>query len=268
MTVLHYGTLLVPTLYLFLACAAPPDAAQRDLESTAMAQCTGYVSVKKMGGRTIDVPIDEATTVADVKADVERELEVAVAQQKLLLKGKPLLDAKPVSDYGIADGSTLTLVVLKKKKKKGGGSKPQDGDALKRSQTATGAPSAVGTAPRPADGGFGRGSSAPAVDAQSAAAAAAAAEQGAAAKACVREAERSLEALGAGPPLEWCDDAGPPPPPTPPHDPLTMALLLCCCARSWAGGLMACAHAGVRARARRSSWLSVWLPSRSSSGAR
>lgn len=159
-----------------------------------------------MGGRSVDIPITDTTTVADIKADVETELEVAAVQQKLLLKGKPLLDAKPISHYGIADGSSLTLVVLKQRKKKGGsGSGQAQNDAVTCSQPATHA------TPASAAGKLDRHVGA--VDApdrctpKNDIAAKAAAERAVAAKGFVREVEQSLEALGAGPPLEWGGDS-------------------------------------------------------------
>ena len=51
-------------------------------------------------------------TVADLKAELLLELDVAVLVQRLLLKGKPLGDdAKPLREYGVVDGSNLTLQV-------------------------------------------------------------------------------------------------------------------------------------------------------------
>jgi hypothetical protein len=84
--------------------------------------------------------------VAELKREVATEMGVPVDQQKLLIKGKPLIDTDRLSKYGsqpravgrwhpvlrdlhvhvtvlcwcagVVDGSTLTLVGLKKKKKK------------------------------------------------------------------------------------------------------------------------------------------------------
>ena len=80
----------------------------------------GTITVKKMGGAKVDVPIGPATTVADVKAELVLELGVALAQQKLLFKGKPLADDKPLREYRIGDGSALNLMTLKPKKAKPG----------------------------------------------------------------------------------------------------------------------------------------------------
>ena len=82
----------------------------------ARAEMAGTITVKKMGGVKVDVPIGPATTVADVKAELVLELGVALAQQKLLFKGKPLADDKPLREYRIGDGSALNLMTLKPKK--------------------------------------------------------------------------------------------------------------------------------------------------------
>ena len=86
----------------------------------ARAEMAGTITVKKMGGAKVDVPIGPTTTVADVKAELVLELGVALAQQKLLFKGKPLADDKPLREYRIGDGSALNLMTLKPKKAKPG----------------------------------------------------------------------------------------------------------------------------------------------------
>ena len=61
-------------------------------------------------------------TVGDLKAELLLELDVPLPLQRLLLKGKPLGDdTKLLREYGIVDGSNLTLQVKKEAKTKGGG---------------------------------------------------------------------------------------------------------------------------------------------------
>ena len=48
------------------------------------------VTVKKMGGAKVELPIAETTTVGDLKAELLLELDVPLPRQRLLLKGKPL----------------------------------------------------------------------------------------------------------------------------------------------------------------------------------
>ena len=157
-----------------------------------MAECTGYIKVKKMGGASVELPIDATTTVAQIKADLAAELEIPVPQQKLLLKGKPLADEKDLADYGIADGSALTLVAIKAKKKKG----PGAGNTAQRSAPAVQVGVGDGGA---SDVALGRSKTAPARAAQSAEAGATAQRQAAACRDSLDEAASALAASGAAP---------------------------------------------------------------------
>ena len=57
------------------------------------------VTVKKMGGAKVELPIAETTTVGDLKAELLLELDVPLPRQRLLLKGKPLGTAVPSHVY-------------------------------------------------------------------------------------------------------------------------------------------------------------------------
>ncbi len=126
-------------------------------------------------------------TVGDLKAELLLELDVPLPLQRLLLKGKPLGDdTKPLREYGIVDGSNLTLQVKKEPKAKGGG-------GVERTKSAPVSVPAVGE-PEPA---LERSATGPARHAQEAAAAKKAAEQDQAARACIGETYSALAAAAA-----------------------------------------------------------------------
>ena len=126
-------------------------------------------------------------TVADLKAELLLELDVAVPVQRLLLKGKPLGDdAKPLREYGVVDGSNLTLQVKKE-------SKPMKSGFLDRAKSAP-TQQAPAAATEPA---LGRAATGPASDAQARAAAKRAAEQEQATRACIGETYSALAAAAA-----------------------------------------------------------------------
>jgi len=70
------------------------------------------ISVKYLTGKTITLDVDlENTTILTVKGMVYDKEGVPVAQQTLIGKGKILEDSKKLSDYGITEGSTLSIIV-------------------------------------------------------------------------------------------------------------------------------------------------------------
>eukprot|EP01060_Flectonema_neradi_P027514 TRINITY_DN37118_c0_g1_i1.p1 TRINITY_DN37118_c0_g1~~TRINITY_DN37118_c0_g1_i1.p1 ORF type:complete len:241 (+),score=51.32 TRINITY_DN37118_c0_g1_i1:20-742(+) len=73
-----------------------------------MSQC---VSVTATDGSSHCVPIDINTTVADVKASLEKLLQVQPERFDLLHEGEVLQCGSRVSDLGIIDGSELIMAV-------------------------------------------------------------------------------------------------------------------------------------------------------------
>jgi len=70
------------------------------------------IYVKYLTGKTITLDVDlENATILTVKGMVYDKEGVPVAQQTLICKGKNLEDSKKLSDYGITEGSTLTIIV-------------------------------------------------------------------------------------------------------------------------------------------------------------
>ena len=70
------------------------------------------IYVKYLTGKTITLDVDlENATILTVKGMVYDKEGVPVAQQTLIGKGKILEDSKKLSDYGITEGSTLTIIV-------------------------------------------------------------------------------------------------------------------------------------------------------------
>ena len=70
------------------------------------------IYVKYLTGKTITLDVDlENTTILTVKGMVYDKEGVPVAQQTLIGKGKILEDSKKLSDYGITEGSTLSIIV-------------------------------------------------------------------------------------------------------------------------------------------------------------
>ena len=131
------------------------------------------------------------TTVSDLKAELLLELDVPLPLQRLLLKGKPLADDKKLlSEYGVVDGSNLTLQVKKEGKANAAGS-------VERSVSAPVLRAPAVVEPEPA---LGRSATASASNAQEAAAANKAAGQDQAARAYIGEAYSALAAATAATP--------------------------------------------------------------------
>lgn len=69
------------------------------------------VSVKLLQGGECSLEVSESDLVSRLKELVERELKVPSEQQRLLFKGKPLMDELQLSDYSIPHNARLNLVL-------------------------------------------------------------------------------------------------------------------------------------------------------------
>ncbi|XP_038604326.1 ubiquitin-like protein 4A [Tachyglossus aculeatus] len=69
------------------------------------------VTVKALQGRECVLQVSEDERVSTLKRLVSEKLNVPVAQQRLLYKGKALADENLLSDYNIGPDSKLNLVI-------------------------------------------------------------------------------------------------------------------------------------------------------------
>ncbi|GFO22629.1 ubiquitin-like protein 4a [Plakobranchus ocellatus] len=72
-----------------------------------------HLTVKILNGQECVLAASPCSLVSDVKEQVEALLSIPVTDQKLLFKGKALMDAKPLRDYGVEDCAKITLVIKK-----------------------------------------------------------------------------------------------------------------------------------------------------------
>eukprot|EP00088_Acartia_fossae_P046337 TRINITY_DN50009_c0_g1_i1.p1 TRINITY_DN50009_c0_g1~~TRINITY_DN50009_c0_g1_i1.p1 ORF type:complete len:159 (+),score=33.96 TRINITY_DN50009_c0_g1_i1:46-522(+) len=71
------------------------------------------LTVKIIQGVECCVEITEEETVVDLKTAVERELQIPVANQRLILKGKTLQDSSIIKEIKVKDGDKVHLSVRK-----------------------------------------------------------------------------------------------------------------------------------------------------------
>ena len=129
--------------------------------------------------------------MGDLKAELLLELDVPLPLQRLLLKGKPLADDKKLlREYGVVDGSNLTMQVKKEVKANAAG-------PLERAVSAPVLRAPAVGEPEPA---LGRSATGPASNAQAAAATNKTAEQDQAARAHIGETYSALAAAAAATP--------------------------------------------------------------------
>ena len=62
-------------------------------------------------GEAIDLEVDYATTVEDVKHQIEDKKEIPPDTQRLIFAGKPLEDARMVREYNIPNKASIHLVL-------------------------------------------------------------------------------------------------------------------------------------------------------------
>jgi len=70
-----------------------------------------YIQVKTLNGRTIELDLDANDNIEKIKLLLLEKEGIPVAQQKLVFGGKQLIDANPISECGIVNGSILYLVI-------------------------------------------------------------------------------------------------------------------------------------------------------------
>lgn len=69
------------------------------------------ISVKILKGGECDIEVSATASVNRVKEIVAQQLRIPVDQQRLVFKGKTLLDSDNLCDYNIVEGNKLHLFV-------------------------------------------------------------------------------------------------------------------------------------------------------------
>lgn len=69
------------------------------------------ISVKILKGAECTIEVSAAASITSVKQLVAEQLQIPVDQQRLVFKGKTLLDSESLGDYNIVDGNKLHLFI-------------------------------------------------------------------------------------------------------------------------------------------------------------
>lgn len=69
------------------------------------------ISVKILKGGECDIEVSATASIISVKEIVAQQLRIPVDQQRLVFKGKTLLDSETLCDYNIVEGNKLHLFV-------------------------------------------------------------------------------------------------------------------------------------------------------------
>ena len=74
--------------------------------------CLGIqVNIKSLkGGQTYTVQLNNSDTILNLKEKLQPLASISVNNQRLILKGKALIDTKTLYEYGIINGTTIHLV--------------------------------------------------------------------------------------------------------------------------------------------------------------
>ncbi|XP_054712542.1 ubiquitin-like protein 4A [Uloborus diversus] len=70
-----------------------------------------WISVKILKGGECDIEVSATASINTVKEIVAQQLQIPVDQQRLVFKGKTLLDSELLCDYNIVEGNKLHLFV-------------------------------------------------------------------------------------------------------------------------------------------------------------
>lgn len=71
------------------------------------------INVKTVKGETIGFNVEPTTLIQELKAQIQERLNIEVASQKLIFKGKHLEDAKSLIDFNVKDEDCFILMVMK-----------------------------------------------------------------------------------------------------------------------------------------------------------
>ena len=71
------------------------------------------INVKTVKGETVPFEVEPASTIAELKQQVQVKLNVEPVNQKLIFKGKHLEDAKTLTDLNIKEDDCFILMVMK-----------------------------------------------------------------------------------------------------------------------------------------------------------
>ncbi|XP_017113844.1 ubiquitin-like protein 4A [Drosophila elegans] len=72
------------------------------------------ITIKVLKGKDCTLEVSPTSTILEVKQQIEAELQISAANQKLLLLGRPLSNEQIIASYpNIKEGTKLNLVVMK-----------------------------------------------------------------------------------------------------------------------------------------------------------
>ncbi|EDW44660.1 ubiquitin-like protein 4A [Drosophila sechellia] len=72
------------------------------------------ITIKVLKGKDCTIEVAPTSTILEVKHQIEAELQISAANQKLLLLGRPLNNEQTIASYpNIKEGTKLNLVVIK-----------------------------------------------------------------------------------------------------------------------------------------------------------
>lgn len=72
---------------------------------------TFQVFIKSLNGKTRTVDVQQTTTVAELKVQIQEKEGIAPNEQRLIYAGKNLDDTRTMADYNLSADSTLHLVL-------------------------------------------------------------------------------------------------------------------------------------------------------------
>ena len=69
------------------------------------------ITAKMLSGKTITLDVQASDTIASVKAKIQDKEDIPSYQQDLIFESKQLEDGRTLSDYNVAEGDALNLVL-------------------------------------------------------------------------------------------------------------------------------------------------------------
>ena len=71
------------------------------------------IQIRTANKKVLFVEVNKNESIQSLKLEIEKQTQIAVLRQRLLYRGRELNNNKPISDYGVDNGSIIQLATIR-----------------------------------------------------------------------------------------------------------------------------------------------------------